>query len=209
MRIFALETNVEKIKARFLHDGESEVLTTRFHIFSFTFAIVKEMILAAFLVVFTVFGLAYGWPMNWVGWTSGIILMGVVLPRVIKAYIDWMFDFIMITTDKILIVDQTSIFKREIKPIHLENVGGVSTETQFWDIFKFGELCLHLKEGLGGQSITKKYVPYAQRVAGILSDVVTAYQRLRPSNTGNRPIMIPPPIPKKPRTEQPKVVTVG
>jgi len=115
----------------------------------------------------------------------------------------------MITTDKILLVDQTSIFKREIKPIHLENVGGVSTETQFWDLFRFGALCLHLKEGLGGQSITKKYVPYAQRVAGILSDVVTAYQRRQPNSGSAARNVVPPSASKKPRTAQPAVVTVG
>lgn len=205
MRIFALETDVNKIKARFLHAGESEVLTTRFHVLSFVFAIIKEIVLTVMLGVFGLIGLIMNWPQTWVWGTIGVVFAAVVLPRLVKFYIDWMFDFIMITTDKVLLVDQTSVFKREIKPIHLENIGGVSTETQFWDIFKFGALCLHLKEGLGGQSITKKYVPYAGRVAGILSDVVTAYQRRQPSQQKPAPGGFAP----APRTKQPQVVTVG
>jgi hypothetical protein len=141
--------------------------------------------------------------MVWVGGVTFGFWFLFILSRMIKSLIDWMFDFIMITTDKVLMVDQTSIFKREIKPIHLENIGGVSTETQFWDIFRFGSLRLHLKEGLGGQDLTKKYVPYAGRVAGILSDVVTAYQRKRRPST-------PPPggFAPAPRTVHPTVVTV-
>jgi hypothetical protein len=103
--------------------------------------------------------------------------------NLIKAYIDWAYDFILITTDKVILLDQTSFFKREIKPIHIENIGGVSTETQFWDIFPFGTLCIHLKEGMGGQNITKYYVPRARKVAGILSDVVTKYQRKQPMSS--------------------------
>jgi len=206
MRIFALETDIEKIKACFLHAGENEVLTTRFHILSFFFAIIKEVVLTSMLLIFGLAGFMLNWPQNWVWGTIGVVFLGVAFPRFVKFYIVWMFDFIMITTDKVLLVDQTSIFKREIKPIHLENIGGVSTETQFWDVFRLGALCLHLKEGLGGQSITKKYVPYAGRVAGILSDVVTAYQRRqqpvsrKPAGSGSAPAQ---------KTVQPKVVTVG
>ncbi|MDP7646118.1 MAG: hypothetical protein QF400_03070, partial [Candidatus Peribacteraceae bacterium] len=193
------------IKARFLHAGESEVLTTRFHLLSLLFAVIPEFIATVVLTAIFIVGYIYEWPMAWVGGVTFGFWFLFIFSRMIKSLIDWMFDFIMITTDKVLMVDQTSIFKREIKPIHLENIGGVSTETQFWDIFRFGSLRLHLKEGLGGQDLTKKYVPYAGRVAGILSDVVTAYQRRQPSQqkpaTGG--------FAPAPKTAQPKVVTVG
>jgi hypothetical protein len=95
----------------------------------------------------------------------------------LKAYIDWTYDFIIITTDKVILVDQTSIFKQEIMPLHLENIGGISTFTQYMDIFPFGGISIHLKEGKGGEDVMLKYVPRAKEVAGTLSDVVTTYQR--------------------------------
>jgi hypothetical protein len=59
----------------------------------------------------------------------------------------------------------------------VENIGGISTFTQFWDIFPFGGMFIHLKEGLGGKDAVIKYVPNAQVMAGKISDVVTRYQR--------------------------------
>ncbi len=74
-------------------------------------------------------------------------------------------------------MDQTSIFRHEITPLNLESVGGVSTGTQFWNIFPFGTLTVHLKEGFGNERITKRYVPHAEEVAAKISEVVTKYQR--------------------------------
>jgi hypothetical protein len=56
-------------------------------------------------------------------------------------------------------------------------VGGVSTQTQYWNIFPFGIVSVLLKEGLGGDRIVKKFVPRAQEVAAKISEVVTKYQR--------------------------------
>jgi len=180
MRIFALETDISKIKARFCHAGEKEVLLTYYHGLSFLFAILREILITIVLLIIGIVGGIFGWPMMWTIGILFILWVVFVFFNVIKAYIDWAFDFILITTDKVILMDQTSIFKREIKPIHIENIGGVSTQTQFWDIFPFGAICIHLKEGLGGHSITKRYVPRAQKVASALSDIITAYQRKNP-----------------------------
>ena len=186
MRIFALETDVSKIKKRFCHEGEQEILMTHYHGLSFFFAILREIIITIGLAALGVTGWYFDWPMFWTVGILAFIWLTFVFFNVIKAYIDWAYDFILITTDKVILLDQTSFFRREIKPIHIENIGGVSTETQFWDIFPFGVLCIHLKEGLGGHSITKRYVPRARKVAGILSDVITKYQRkVQPPSSGS------------------------
>jgi hypothetical protein len=115
-----------------------------------------------------------------VGWTIGVLFVfwfSFVFFNLLRAYIDWAFDFILVTTDKIIFVDQTSFFRQEITPLNMENVGGVSTKTQFWGIFPFGIVSLHLKEGMGGDRVIKKYVPHAQEVAAKISEVVTKYQR--------------------------------
>ncbi len=177
MRIFALETDTEKLKKRFLSEGEQEVLMTYYHGLSFFFASLREMILTVLLVGAGVVAVMFSAPL---GWTVGILFLlwfVFVFFNLLKAYIDWAYDFILVTSDKIIFVDQTSIFRQEIKPLNLENVGGVSTKTQFWDIFPFGIVSVHLKEGLGGDRIIKRYVPRAQEVAARISEVVTRYQR--------------------------------
>jgi len=62
-------------------------------------------------------------------------------------------------------------------PIQIENIGGVSTFTQYWDIFPFGGISIHLKEGRQGKDITKQFVPDAREFAGKISDIITRYQR--------------------------------
>lgn len=177
MHFLALETDISKIKQAYCHEGECEVLFTRYHGLSFFFAILREIILTAVFFAVGVYGWMSDWPMEWLAGILFLCWFLFVLFNVVKAYIDWSYDFIYVTTDKIILVDQTSIFKREIKPLHMENVGSVSTETQMWGLFPFGKLRLHLKEGLGGDDLTLKYVPYANKVASQISAVITRYQR--------------------------------
>ena len=177
MRIFALQTDVEKIKQRFCHEGETIVLTTYYHGLSFLFAIIREIIITLILLIAAIAALVYEFPMIWVLPILLIVWLIFVVFNVLKAYIDWSYDFIIITTDKVILIDQTSVVKQEIMPIHLENIGGISTFTQLLDVFPFGGISIHLKEGKGGEDVTLKYVPRAKEVAGTISDVVTTYQR--------------------------------
>jgi hypothetical protein len=177
MKFLALETDINKIKQAYCHDGECEVHFTRYHGLSFFFAILREILITICLFALGIVGWVLDWPMGWLAWALFLFWLIFAFYNVIKAYIDWMYDFIFVTTDKIILVDQTSIFHREIHPIHLENVGSVSTETQLCGLFPFGKLCIRLKEGLGGDDLTLKFVPYAGKVASKISDVVTRYQR--------------------------------
>ena len=177
MRIFALETDTEKIKKEFLSEGEQEILMTYYHGLSFLFASLKEILTTMALVAVGVVAAFFGAP-PW--WTVGVLFVFwflFVFFNLLRAYIDWAYDFILVTTDKIIFMDQTSIFRHEITPLNLESVGGVTTGTQFWNIFPFGTVTVHLKEGFGNERITKKYVPRAERVAAKISEVVTKYQR--------------------------------
>ncbi len=177
MRIFALETNVGKLKKKFMAEGEQEILLTYYHGLSFLFASLREIILTALLVAGGIAAVLLGAPPVWtVGILFGLWFVFVFF-NLIRAYIDWAYDFILVTTDKIIFVDQTSFFRHEITPLNLESVVGVSAETQFWDIFPFGILSVHLKEGIGNERIVKRYVPHAEDVAAKISDVVTHFQR--------------------------------
>lgn len=177
MRIFALQTDVNEVKRRFCHEGERVVYMTYFHGLSFLFAIVREILITMFLLAVVVADIHFNWFVAWVIPVLVFLWFVLVVFNVLKAYIDWFFDFIMVTTDKVIMLDQSSIFKQVVKPIHVENIGGISTSTQFWDIFPFGQLTIHLKEGLGGDTVVLKYVPRVREVGGAISEVVTRYQR--------------------------------
>jgi len=179
MRIFALETKKQRIIERFCDqkDGERMILMTSYHTLSFFFAMIREIFMT---ILFFAIGMAAwfaGLPMLWITLILMALWIVFVFFNMLRAYIDWFFDFIFVTTDKVVLVDQTSIFRQEIMPIQLENIGGVSTFTQFWDIFPFGGISIHLKEGRQGKDITKKFVPHAQEFAGKISEVITRYQR--------------------------------
>lgn len=177
MRIFALETDTEKLTKQCLSDGEKVVLMTYYHALSFLFASLREIFTT--IIIFTI-GIAFWYfeaPMLWVIFILFIIWFFFVFFNLLKAWIDWRYDFILVTTDKLVLVDQTSIFHQKINPIHLENIGSISSETQFMNIFGFGKIVVSLKEGEGGQSITLKYVPNVEQVSTKISQTVTYYQR--------------------------------
>lgn len=178
MRFLALETNIEKIKNRFVCKGEEdEILMTRYHGLSFLFASFRELFMT--LLLFGVGVLAW-WlqaPMTYaVSLLFGIWLV-FVFYNLLKAWIDWRFDFLLVTTDKVIVVDQTSIIRCKVKPIHIENIGSVTSETQFADIFNCGIVQIDLKEGEGGDTISLRYVPNAKEVSTKISDVVMRYQK--------------------------------
>jgi hypothetical protein len=178
MHFFALDTRIaEKIRQRYCTEGEEEVLLTRYHWMSFLFRSVRETFITVALFTVIFFAWEYQWPMyEIIGFAAAIWIIFVFF-HILRDYIDWRYDMILLTTEKMVLVDQTSFIRHEEKPIHLENVGGVSSSTQFLNLFPFGTLILHLKEGLGGDAVTLRYVPDAQHVASLISDVVTKYQR--------------------------------
>lgn len=177
MRILALETNPERVKQDFCGSDETLILTTRYHWMSFMFAIVREIFLT--IVFFTVGTIAweYGLPLSFILPALIALWFVFIFFRLTKALIDWRFDLILVTSDKVILVNQSSLFKREIHPIHLENIGSVTARTQFWNVFPFGVIQINLKEGLGDKVLTLRYVPHAQHIAGRISDVVTRFQR--------------------------------
>jgi hypothetical protein len=105
-----------------------------------------------------------------------LLWLGFVFPGLIRAYIDWRFDAIVVTNDNVIILDQTSIFHSEVRQMHLENFASVNASTQFWNIFPFGQVCFDLKEGIG-QRVCLRYIPRAEEVAFKLSNAVRAFQR--------------------------------
>ena len=177
MRLLALETNVEKIKDRFLCEGEDVLIMTRYHALSFFFSSLREMITTIVLFGIGIAAWYFNAPMGITVLILFVVWLFVVFFSFMKALIDWRFDFIMVTTDRVILMDQTSIIRRKVNPINIENIGSVSAETQYWGVFPFGIVQINLKEGQGGKSIVLRYVPNAPIVASKIGEVVTTYQR--------------------------------
>lgn len=179
MRFFALDTNIENIKQRYMAQGEKEIMTVYYHGMSFFFAVIRQTI---FTVIIFAIGLAGGIAGIPLGGLIGVLFFiwfFFVFNSILKAYLDWNHDFIFITTDKIVLYDQTSVFHHMVTPINMENFASVSSSTQFFNVFNFGALELNLKEG-AGERIVLKYIPHAGHVAAQISQCVTTYQRRNP-----------------------------
>ncbi len=177
MRIFALETDIRKIKERFLAHGEREIFTATPHVFRFLTAIIREVILTVAIVA--VASLVYYLGILSLGTLILVsVLMWFLLVSygLLQAYLDWKFDFIFLTTDKLIIVDQSSLFRKSTTPINLENLGDVVAETQWLNLFDFGMIHFALKEGQGPE-IVLKYMPHADKLVAMISQQITLYQR--------------------------------
>ena len=181
MHLLALNTDIEGVKRRFLSANEQEVLTAYRHGFFFFLSIVLQLVLtigliAAGVALNTWDILPWDIPSWWIAIFLAILWAFLAFPTILKAFLDWKFDFIFVTTDKVVLLDQSSIFHHRITPMNLENFASVTAASQFWNLFPFGSLHFQLKEGTG-EDITMKYIPHADEVAAKISDTVTQYQR--------------------------------
>ena len=177
MKIFALETDIQRVKNRFLAHGEKEIFTARPHTLRFISSVAWEIFLSAVFVCIAAY-LYFGFSMDWY-WVLGLLGSAwflVVFFPVVKSFIDWKYDFIFLTTDKLVIVDQVSLFRKSITPINLENLGDVVAQTQWLNLFSFGIIHFALKEGHGPEIILR-FMPEADKLVAKISQQITLYQR--------------------------------
>lgn len=176
MQFFALETNVHKTKARFLAPGEREIFLVHRHIMSFMLQVFWEILITIALVVAFTYLPIIGIVSPLIA-TIGFLVgwFGFVFFGLIRGFLDWKFDFLFLSTDKLIILDQTSLFKKTITPINLENLGDVVSQTQWMDLFGFGIVRVKLKEG--ATDIVMKYMPNADTLVSKISQQITLYQR--------------------------------
>ncbi|HLC75846.1 MAG TPA: hypothetical protein VJB82_01870 [Candidatus Peribacterales bacterium] len=176
MKFLALETDIGKIKKRFHCEGECEVMTIFYHGAAFFFVSLREFFYTILLFGIGVIAWIMQAPMEYIVIMLAATWFVFVFFTILRAFIDWWYDFIYVTTDRVVLVDQTTILRQRVMPIHHENIASVSSETQFWNIFPFGKVTIRLKEG-EGEHITLRYIPDSANVAAEVSQVVTRYQR--------------------------------
>lgn len=177
MQIFALETNVQRIKEKFLAPGEHEIFTAKPHWVLFVIKIGWEILITIVLVAGASLALTFGLlsPAATVA-IIAVVWFVFAFFGIIEAFIDWKFDLLFLTTDKLVIVNQYSLFRKSITPINLENLGDVVAQTQWLNLFNFGMMHFALKEGHGPE-IVLKYMPYADKLVAKIAEQITLYQR--------------------------------
>ena len=172
-----METDIQRIKARFLTSGETEIFTAHPHFVSFLWHVAWEIFVTVLLLASCIY--AYHADILPGGMALTVFAAGwliFVFFGLVEAYIDWKYDFIFLTTDKLIIVDQMSLFRKFITPISLENLGDVISQTQWLDLFNFGIIHIALKEG-NGPEIVLRFMPHADRLVAKIAEQITLYQR--------------------------------
>lgn len=178
MKILALETNEERLKDELISPSEQLLLAIHFSGFLFAARLVKSIATTAVLTGIGV-GLIYGGaPWEWVTLLLLCLWLPLVGWRLLTAWIDWRYDVLLVTTDKVIIVDQSSIFRATIRQMNIENIAAVTAHTQYADLFPFGKLWFDLKEGTG-QRMVLPFVPRARAVASTIANIVMDFQGRR------------------------------
>lgn len=178
MKIFALETDVAKLNRSLVSPGEQIVLQARFHGFLFFMrALLAGMLTMIAIAVGTVSGAA-GMPMGIVTAALFVIWLLFVFRPLLRAFIDWRFDELLVTTEKVILVNQSSVIRQEIHQMNLENLASVKALTQFGGILPFGKVHFELKEGVG-EGLRLSYIPHAQRACSVIGDCLVQFQRRR------------------------------
>ncbi len=177
MQIFALETDIERIKHGFLAHGEQEIFTVTPSVVLFLIRIIWDILVTVVLILVSI----YAYRINMVDATAAAIFFAAawfffVFFSLVRAYIDWKYDLLFLTTDKLIIFDQMSLFRKSTTPISLENLGDVVAETQWLNLFNFGIIRFALKEG-SGPEIVLKFMPDADALVAKISEQITLYQR--------------------------------
>jgi len=178
MKIFALETDTDRMAKNYLSADETIILAVRFHGFLFLLRIIRSFLLSLLLI-----GIGIGiW---YIGAPVYLILIAVLvtwIPTVfyplLTSYIDWKYDILLITTEKLVVINQSSLFHTNVRQMNLDNLASVNASTQCWNMVPFGMICFDLKEGIG-QRFCLRYIPEADKVASIISNAVVLFQRRR------------------------------
>lgn len=176
MRILALETDIDKLNTSLLSPGERIVLQARFHGFLFVMRALGAALMTLALLAFGIGAGMVNIPTALSVPLLVIVWVWFVLRPLLRAFIDWQYDELLVTTEKIILVNQSSIIRQEIQQMNLENLASVRALTQFGGVLPFGKLQFELKEGTG-KGLRLRYIPNAQQACSTIGNCIVQFQR--------------------------------
>ncbi len=182
MRFLALQTDVEVLKKQYIPEGEHEIMTVRRHVVPFVMDFIWKTavmlpIAAAIFMGFSAFS----------SFESLIISNGLLLIvafsyiyQIIKSYIAWRYNFLIVTSDKIIIINHRSFLHQGMNSIHLDSITTSKFNSQYLGLVRCGILYLHLqeKEGQGStRIITIPHIPNPDTVASAIEHAIMLKQQ--------------------------------
>lgn len=179
MRFLALETDVNAFKKRFLVQDEEELLTARKHVFLMVIALFSILLISIAVIPLSIVLMTAGGTLE----DAGIMLLAlwivVALMWMLKAYIDWKFDFLIITTEKILLIDHTAFLAQHVETIRMEFITQPRSASQFLGIGRCGVLHLQLRsmDNIPARHLAVPYLPAPDLIAGTVEKAIVMLQQ--------------------------------
>jgi hypothetical protein len=184
MKFLALQTDVEVLKKQFIPEGEHEIMTVTRHPVIFVLDFIWKT--AVFIIVIFFLSAAFAFFQNLAN-PFIFILFFVLLTlgyfyTIAVSYIAWRYNFLIITTDKIIIIDHYSFFRQKMNSVHLDMVLRSKFSTQFLGLFHCGTIYIHLDEKNEGSTrivkVTTVIAPDA--VVGAIESAIALKQQREP-----------------------------
>jgi hypothetical protein len=180
MRILALETDIEELKHKFLMEGEKAVLVTHRHFFSFLIPFLARSVVAIPVLIAIVAADTFEWWNFGVSAVLMLVWMVIYGYLVMGAYIDWKFNFIIVTTQKVVLVEQKSFFRQQINPLNYEQISNTRVQSQFGGFFHCGIVFINTKTPERGgmyMELPYPYIPRPEDVAAVIEHGIAIFRQ--------------------------------
>ncbi len=181
MRFLALQTDVELLKKQFIPEGEHEILTVTRHPIKFVTEFFGKTLIV--LLLTTVLGLILEFltsslTQNIVYGLALIVVLSY-LYQIVKSYIAWRYNFLIVTSEKLIIIHHESFLHQYVNTIHLNNIRSTRFESQFFGIFRCGILSIDLLELEGGSTevLVLSYIPTPDTIASAIEHAIALKQQ--------------------------------
>lgn len=183
MQIFALETNVDRLKQKLFSSEEREVFTVRRHGILFVLRSLWYGTLTLLLIALSLYVIISNLidPLT-ISIAIFVLWFVIIFFPWVRAFIDWRYDFIFLTTEKLVIVDQTFIIRRIITSLSLDSIAQVNSHSQWLNLFGFGKLEIAQREGQS-ENFHLPYLPNVERISTLISDQIATFELRQSSST--------------------------
>lgn len=186
MRFLALETSIGKMKRQFIAQGEKELLVSTHHVFSFLFPAAGIFLLTCVVIVVYVTLLTLDSRVFLFLVPSLCFWILFCSYKMLKALIDWRYNYLFVTTEKVVVINHISFFHQNIHPIHIEDIKSIRTESQFFGVGHCGTLFISLEEKVQGSSdqVRISYLPKPDVIMGVIESATVLKKQRVPTAQG-------------------------
>lgn len=182
MKFLALQTDIDALRRQFIAEGEHEILTVARHPITFIVAFIVDTILyatAAFLIATSA-----AFITDTAGRTTVTVLFSictlVYLYELLKAYIGWRHNYLIVTSEKIITIEHRSFLHQKVNSIHFNIIVRSHFDSQYFGILRCGTVKINLDEKLAGSArvITLRSIPAADTVVSAIENAMALHQQI-------------------------------